>query len=138
VLDPVHDLTELNQRLWRWIETEYHLRAHTALEGQSPAERFLQRAVHLRTADPHTDWEGLFLSRAQRRVRLDATVSLEGVLWEVPVHLRGQVVEVRVDPFTWKRVEVWHQDQRVGAARRCNKQLNAKTYTDTDYDRPRS
>jgi transposase InsO family protein len=136
VLDPVHDLAELNQRLWRWIETEYHLRAHTALNGQSPAERFLQRAVHLRTADSQTDWEGLFLSRCQRRVRLDATVSLEGVLWEVPVHLRGQLVELRFDPFTWKRVEVWHQDQRVGAARRCNKQLNSKTYTDTDYDRP--
>lgn len=136
VLDPVHDLAELNQRFWRWIETEYHLRPHAALQGQSPAERFLQRAVNLRTADPQTDWEGLFLSRCQRRVRLDATVSLEGVLWEVPVHLRGQAVQLRFDPFTWQRVEVWHQDHFVARARRCDKQLNAKTYTRSEYDRP--
>jgi putative transposase len=135
-LDPVHDLAELNRRLWRWIETEYHQRPHSALQGQSPAERFVQRALNLRTADPQTDWEGLFLSRCQRRVRLDATFSLEGALWEVPVHLRGQLVQLRFDPFTWQRVEVWRQDQFITRARRCDKQLNAKTYTDRDYDRP--
>ena len=40
VIDPAHTLEELNRRLWRWIESEYHQRPHSALEGQSPAERF--------------------------------------------------------------------------------------------------
>jgi putative transposase len=136
VIDPVHTLEELNQRLWRWIESQYHQRPHSALEGQTPAERFAQRAVHLRTADPQTDWEALFLTRAQRRVRLDATFSLEGQLWEVPLHLRGQLIQVRFDPFAWKRVEIWWEDQFVGLAHRCNKQLNAHTYPDREYDRP--
>jgi hypothetical protein len=136
IIDPVHTLEELNARLWRWIEGEYHQRPHSALEGQTPAERFAQRALHLRTADPQTDWEALFLSRAQRRVRLDATFSLEGQLWETPLHLRGQLIQVRFDPFQWRRVEIWRDDQYVGPARRCDKQLNAKTYTDRDYDRP--
>jgi hypothetical protein len=136
VIDPVHSLEELNTRLWRWIESEYHQRPHSALQGQTPAERFAQRALNLRTAQPHTDWEALFLARAQRRVRLDATFSLEGQLWEAPVHLRGQLIQIRFDPFGWHRVELWHQDHSVGRARRCDKQLNAKTYTDRDYDRP--
>jgi putative transposase len=136
VIDPVHTLEELNVRLWRWIEGEYHRRPHSALEGQTPAERFTQRAVNLRSSDPQTDWEALFLSRRQRRVRLDATFSLEGRLWEAPVHLRGQIIEIRFDPFEWRRVEIWCQDQYVGPARRCDKQLNAKTYTDRDYERP--
>lgn len=136
VIDPVHTLEELNQRLWRWIESQYHQRPHSALEGQTPAERFAQRAVHLRIADPQTDWEALFLTRAQRRVRLDATFSLEGQLWEVPLHLRGQLIQLRFDPFAWKRVEIWWDDQFVGLARRCNKQLNAHTYPDREYDRP--
>jgi transposase InsO family protein len=80
VIDPVHTLEELNTRLWRWIESEYHQRVHSALQGQTPAERFTQRALNLRTADPQTDWEALFLSRIERRVRLDATFSLEGSL----------------------------------------------------------
>lgn len=136
VIDPAHSLEELNQRLWRWIESEYHQRAHSALGGQTPAERFTQRALHLRTADPQTDWEALFLSRAQRRVRLDATVSVQGQLWEVPVHLRGRIIELRFNPFDWRRVEIWHEDKYVALAHRCDKRLNSKTYTDTDYDRP--
>ena len=136
VIDPAHSLEELNQRLWRWVEGEYHQRPHSALDGQTPAERFAQRAVHLRTADPQTDWEALFLSRAERRVRLDATVSVQGQLWEVPVHLRGRLIELRFNPFDWHRVEIWCEDKYVGLAHRCDKQLNSKTYTDTDYDRP--
>ena len=136
VIDPAHSLEELNQRLWRWIEGEYHQRPHSALNGQTPAERFTQRAVNLRTADPQTDWHALFLSRVPRRVRLDATVSLQRQLWEVPVHLRGRVIELRFNPFDWARVEVWREDKYVALAKRCDKQLNSKTYTDTDYDRP--
>jgi len=136
VIDPVHSLEELNARLWRWIEGEYHQRPHSALEGQTPAERFTQRALSLRTADPQTDWEALFLSRLERRVRLDATFSLQGQLWEAPVHLRGQIIQIRFDPFGWRRVEIWWDGKYVGLARRCDKQLNAKTYTDRDYERP--
>jgi putative transposase len=136
IIDPVHTLEELNARLWRWIEGEYHQRPHSALEGQTPAERFAQRAVNLRMADPLTDWEVLFLSRTERRVRLDATFSLEGQLWETPVHLRGQLIELRFDPFGWRRVEIWCQGKYVARAHRCDKQLNATTYTDRDYDRP--
>jgi putative transposase len=136
VIEPVHTLEELNTRLWRWIEGEYHQRPHSALDGQTPAERFAQRALALRTADAQTDWEGLFLCRAQRRVRRDATFSLEGQLWETPLHLRGQLIQVRFDPFAWRRVEIWWEDRYVAPARRCDKQLNAKTYTDGDYERP--
>jgi hypothetical protein len=135
MIDPVHTLAELNARLWRWIEGEYHQRPHSALGGQTPAERFAQRTLKLRMADPQTDWEALFLSRAERRVRLDATFSLEGHLWEAPVHLRGQLIEVRFNPFDWQRVDIWFGGKYVAAARRCDKQLNAKTYTDRDYER---
>lgn len=135
-LDPVHRLEALNARLWRWIEREYPQRPHSSLEGQSPAERFVPRALNLRTADPQTDWERRFLSRGQRPVRLDATISLEGSLWEVPVHRRGRLVQLRLDPFAWRRVEIWLNETFVGLARRCDKQLNSKTYTDRAYDRP--
>jgi putative transposase len=135
IIEPAHTLEELNARLWRWIESEYHQRPHSALNGQTPAERFAQRALNLRVADANTDWEALFLSRKERRVRMDATFSLEGQLWEAPLHLRGQVIQVRFNPFDWRRVEIWCEDKLVGPARRCDKQLNSKTYTDRDYER---
>lgn len=134
--DPVRSLEELNRRLWRWIESEYPQRAHRALDGQGPAQRFTERAVPLRLADPQTDWLRLFLTRAQRRVRLDATIRLEGQLWEVPGHLRGRLVELRYDPLAWERVEVWLHDVYVARAKRCDKQLDSPTYSDHDYERP--
>jgi transposase InsO family protein len=136
VIDPARSLEELNARLWRWIEAQYHQRPHSALGGQTPAERFAQRSLHLRTADSQTDWEALFLSRAARRVRLDATFSLEGHLWDAPTYLRGQLIQARFNPFDWKRVEIWFDGKYAAAARRCDKQLNSKTYTDRDYERP--
>jgi putative transposase len=132
---PVQDLESLNTRFWQWLETQYHRRAHSALDGQAPADRFRERAVAVRQLPADTDWQRLFLARTTRRVRLDATISLEGALWEVAVHLRGRRVQLRYEPFEWSRVEVWYEDKFVGLARRCDKELNSRTYTDTDYER---
>jgi len=85
--EPATDLQQLNHRLWNWIENTYHRRSHAALGGKSPLERF--SSVRLRSLPEN--WQGLFYERIKRRVRLDATVSLEAELWEVPVHLRGRL-----------------------------------------------
>jgi transposase InsO family protein len=120
--EPAHELDQLNGRLWDWLENRYHPRAHSALEGQSPRQRFA--AARLRPLPEN--WRALFCQRISRRVRLDATVSLESQLWEVPVHLRGRQVELRRDPFEPTRIEVWCQGSLCGLATRCDKTLNAQ------------
>jgi putative transposase len=128
-LAPVHSLPELNERFWQWLEREYHQHPHAGLQGESPAARFAARSQAVRTLPVGEDLDQLFLAAAQRRVRLDATISLEGQLWEVPTHLRGQLITVQYDPFTWQRVDVYDpQGRRIGRATRCNKQLNGTTY----------
>jgi transposase InsO family protein len=134
VFEPAKDLAELNQRFWTWLESEYHQRAHQGLEGQSPAARFQARAQGLRLIPAEMDVEALFLSRTHRRVRRDATLSLEGRIWEVPVALRGREIQVHYDPFTWKRVELYLQGQKVGCAHPCDKQLNARCFNGKTYD----
>jgi hypothetical protein len=57
------------------------------------------------------------------------------VLWEVPVHLRGQMITVQFDPVRYSRVEVWWRDQFLALATRCNKQLNSQTPPSNDYHR---
>src|SRR6202008_3793104 len=89
--EPASSLQELNNRLWNWIEGVYHHRTHAALEGKTPLQRFAD--VQLRSLPEN--WQALFYERIARRVRLDATVSIEGRLWEVPVHLRGRAIELR-------------------------------------------
>lgn len=134
--EPVKSLEELNRRFWQWVEEEYNQRPHTALEGESPAARFARLGTSLRLLDVNTPIERLFYMRVQRRVRKDATFSLGADLWEVPTHLRGQVITVRFDPVSLARVEVWLGERFIGLAVRCDKHRNAKIHIVTqDYDR---
>jgi len=135
VFEPVHALEELNRRFWRWLETEYHQREHTALEGESPARRFARLGTSLRLVDTNNCLDRLFLMRVPRRVRKDATFSLGGRFWEVPTHLRGQLITVHFDPIGYARVEVWFAQRCLGAARPCNKQRNAHILASSnDYE----
>lgn len=137
VFNKVHDLDALNKALWEWIETDYHQRPHSALNKESPALRFQKRSEFIRLVDPTVDLEACFLSRMQRRVRQDATITINALLWEVPVHLRGHNVQLRYNPFTYERVEVWHKDSFVCHAKKCDKHENAHTYNRDNYSRSR-
>lgn len=125
--NPVHSLEELNARFGQWLELHYHQRLHSAM-GTTPAQRFAERSTALRTVSDLAQLECLFLMRQTRRVRKDATLSLQGQLWEVNLALRGREVEVRFNPFNLQKVEVYFADKLFCQARRCNKQLNAKTF----------
>lgn len=133
-LQPVGSVEELNQRFWQWLEKEYHQRLHSAL-GVNPAQRFAERSQALRAVPDRLQLDHLFWMHEQRRVRKDATISLRAQLWEVDLALRGQRIEIRYDPFNLQKVEVYFADKRFGQARRCNKQLNAKTFhTPANYE----
>jgi transposase InsO family protein len=134
VFNPVDSIEQLNERFWAWLETEYHRRPHKGLDGQTPVERFAERSHHLHTLDAQMDVEGLFLARTTRRVRRDATISLEGRTFEVPVALRGRQVEVRYDPFTFSRVEIYLDEQYMGRATPCDRQLNSRTFDKENYE----
>ena len=131
----MHALEQLNRRFWRWLETEYHQREHSALEGESPARRFARLGASLRLVEANNSLDRLFLMRVPRRVRKDATFSLGGRFWEVPTHLRGQLITVHFDPIGYARVEVWVAERCLGAARPCNKQRNAHMLASSnDYE----
>ena len=123
--EAVASLEALNRRFWHWLETQYHQREHGALQGESPATRFARLGEALRLVEPGVALEELFLMRVNRRVRKDATFSLHGQRWEVPTHLRGQIVTVHFDPIGYTRVEVFFGGRGLGPARLCDKQRNA-------------
>ena len=129
-------IEELNRRFWQWLETEYHQRGHTALGGESPAQKFARLGTSLRLLEANAPLDRLFFTRVDRRVRKDATFSLGADLWEVAVHLRGQVITARFDPISCARMEVWLGERFMGLAVRCDKHRNAKIHIVTnDYDR---
>lgn len=133
--EPVASLEALNRRFWQWVEKDYNQRPHTALDGESPAARFARLGTALRLLEPHAPIERLFYMRVNRRVRKDATFTLGADLWEVPAHLRGQIITVRFDPMSYARVEVSLGDRFIGLAVRCDKHRNARILSINHYDR---
>ena len=55
-------------------------------------------------------------------------------LYEVDLSLRALRVELRFDPFTLSRVEVWHQGALMCLARPVNLQLNSETGGSQSYE----
>ena len=129
-----HDLEGLNLKLSVWIQTVYHRRVHSSTH-ESPEVRFQRAAKTLRYLDATEDIERLFYIHLYRTVRKNGTVRLEGQLYEVPLSLRALKVQLRLDPFTRLRIEVWHQNKFIGLARKAPLHLNSETGGEQAYDR---
>jgi transposase InsO family protein len=124
-VEHTRSLEALNQRLWAWIEGEYHQAPHKGLDGETPLDRWAQCSQDVRLPDPRVDLGALFLFEERRRVQKDRTVSLHGVLYEVDAVLVGQLVTLRYDPHKLGRpIEVWHEGRKISVARRVDAYAN--------------
>jgi hypothetical protein len=109
------DLGLLNQSFWAWLERIYHARLHGET-GQTPLDRFLADAEHVRSADPET-LRLAFQWRTKRRVTRQATLSLQGNVYSVDPAWCGQTLELHYDPFDLTQMEIYRDGVRLGTAR---------------------
>jgi putative transposase len=129
-----HSLAELNTKLSTWIQIVYHQRIHSSTQA-SPESRYQQAAKTLHHWDPAVDIDPLFYTHLERSVRKDGTIRLDGELFEVDLSLRALKIQLRLDPFTRARIEVWYQGKLICLARKANRQANSETGGNTAYDR---
>ena len=95
----IGDLTDLNARLWAWIEQVYHRTPHSGLGGLTPLARYQQDLPRIRALGQRAaQLDALFHHRLSRFVRKDGTVSYGGNRFEVPYELAGKTVHLVVDP----------------------------------------
>jgi putative transposase len=127
-------LEELNTKLSSWIQTIYHQRPHSSTD-QSPEYRFQQAAKTLRHLEAGIDIDPLFYVHLERTVRKNATVRLDGQLYEVPLSLRALKIQLRLDPFRRARIEVWYQGKFMGLAKKAPLNLNSEIDGRSAYDR---
>lgn len=105
-------LAELNESLWAWIECVYHQHEHSET-GQTPLARYTAGLDQIKTVDPEV-LRRAFLWRETRKVRRDATLALQGNIYQVDAHLAGHTVELRFDPFDLSRLDMFLDGQSVG------------------------
>ena len=115
---------EWNLKLREWID-QYHHNRHDTLQA-TPLERRLGAPSSLRpfhgVADP---LKKAFLLEARRKVRRDGTVLLDGLTWDIPGALPGEVVDILHAPWVPEQILVG-PDHKV--ARPVDRITNAKRF----------
>jgi putative transposase len=96
-------LGELNERFEVWLRQDYHAKIHSAI-GTTPLQRFTSRMQCIRSAPENLSDH--FRALARRRVAKDRTLTLNGRLFEAPVALIGQRVDLLYHPDQPQKVEV--------------------------------
>jgi putative transposase len=107
-------LTDLNESLWAWLECVYHHHEHSETQ-QTPLARYTAGLEHVRHADPETVRRA-FLWREKRKVRKDATLSLQGNRYQVEPQWASRTLELRFDPFDLSQVELYLDGAGLGLA----------------------
>jgi putative transposase len=92
----------------------YHQREHSETQ-QTPWARYRAGLEQVRHADPETVRRA-FLWREKRKVRRDATLSLQGNRYQVDPQWAGRTLELRFDPFDLSQVELDLDSRRLGLA----------------------
>lgn len=104
-------LDDLNERFDAWLRQEYHGTRHSAI-GQTPIARFTSRIECIRPAPDNLSDH--FRTVVRRRVFKDRTVTINGLLFEAPVALIAQRVDLFYHPERPRKVEVFFSNKSYG------------------------
>ena len=127
MLPAMISLEDLNERFDAWLRQEYHATRHSAI-GQTPMHRFVSRMECLRPAPDNLSDH--FRTVARRRVAKDRTITLNGHLFEAPVPLIGQRVELLYHPDRPRKVEVVLSNKSYGFLQPVDLAVNCRIKRD--------
>jgi putative transposase len=125
---PTSALTDLNEAFSTWLREVYHQKVHSAT-NETPFARFTAHLECLRKAPNNISDH--FRARARRRVAKDRTVTLNGKLYEAPVALIGQQIELLFHPHDPGPVEAIFANTSHGFLPPLNLGVNSRVKRDS-------
>ncbi len=118
-------LNELNKLTTNWVENEYNDRFHSAIQ-MKPVDRFAIDRNQIEFL-PNEDYiDEVFFVEEDRIVGKDNTFRFDNSIYEAPVHLRQQTIQIRFHPKNRDKVIVFFKDQKMGYAHLVDLYFNAK------------
>ena len=94
--------------------------------GETPMERYSRHIDRIRFAKSREWLDECFMNRIIRRVNNDSTVSIDSILYDVPMQFISTKVEIRYLPDDMKNAYILHQGKRY-PIRLTNKLENSRT-----------
>ena len=120
-------LEDINEAFDLWLREVYHQRRHSAT-GQSPFQRFTANLECVRPAPG--DLQDHFRTVLRRRVTKDRTIMVNNRLFEAPVALISQRVEVLFHENSPDEIEVKWKQKSYGVLRQLDLHLNSRVKRD--------
>jgi len=120
-------LNELNEAFDCWLTDIYHQRKHSSTR-QTPIARFAANLQCLRAAPDNL--HDYFRKVARRKVNKDRSITLNGRLYEAPVALIGNRVELLYHQGQPEQVEVKYQNKSFGMLVAVNLNVNCRVKRD--------
>jgi transposase InsO family protein len=129
-LSNISSLEILNAKLFEYIR-KHNTSVHSAT-GQTPSERYLVDINHIKTPKSSEWLNECFMNRIYRRVRNDATVTVDNTLYDVPMQFIRSRVEIRYMPDEMESAYILDEGINY-PIRKTNKVENGKTKRNNSY-----
>ncbi|WP_232294191.1 Mu transposase C-terminal domain-containing protein [Syntrophaceticus schinkii] len=123
-LSQVNSLEDLNRLLADYVRMRNN--SVNRNTGETPMERYSRHIDRIRFPQSRAWLDECFMSRIIRKVNNDATVSIDSVMYDVPMQFIRSKVEIRYLPDDMKNAYILHQGKRY-PIRRTNKLENSRT-----------
>jgi len=123
------DIETLNAKFEAWLLNDYQKRPHDGLSGETPLDFFLKQAEKVELVTDLAGFNRKLLLSVKRTVMKDATISLNGSLYETEMFLAGEKLDVRYDPDAKGGIDelfLYRDGAPIGVARLVNYSDNAK------------
>ena len=120
----VTSIDDFNKSLTEYVRT-YNLTKHSST-NETPMDRFLKTRDRIKTPQSYEWLQECFLHRDRRRVRNDATLKIDKILYDAPMQFIGQTVELRYMPGRTDSAFILSDGKRY-PLRLTNKIENSKT-----------
>lgn len=89
-------LRELNESLYNYVE-KYNNEVHSSIK-ESPIGKFMSNVDKVRFIPDKQELDYLFYYRVSRKVKNDSTISIDKIIFEVPMKFIGDKINIRYLP----------------------------------------
>lgn len=121
-------LEELNEKFKLWLRDDYHRSYHQGIKGR-PLDRYNASIMSYPRKKVSVDLlNEYFLVSIERKVKKDATISLNGKLYEAPIRYIGQTVELRHVQGDDSEIFIYEEGKRVTRISYLDAVANGRTY----------
>lgn len=108
----IASIDELNELFNSFLELNYNNQIHSSIK-MKPMDKLMEHINNLRFINSKEILDNIFLHRITRKVKNDATVSLNSMLFEVPQQYINQNINIRYEALNLEKAYIFDKNENL-------------------------